>query len=124
MNRDEIEAWLSKARTDLDAARHLRSNSTIAAEVAAFHYQQAAEKAIKGLLVTAGQVPPHVHDLRALISNLPDPSGIDADVADMLTPFAVLSRYPGFAAQPDSSLLDRYDAFVGSCLELLEGRLE
>ena len=115
----EANQWLTKAAADLDAARFLRSNPNLPQEIAAFHYQQASEKAIKGLLIEQGIAPPKSHDLRNLLGLLSDKSDLDQDVADELTPFAVLARYPGFGAQPDEALLDRFDAFVTACLERL-----
>jgi HEPN domain-containing protein len=94
----EAAAWLAKARSDLAAARFLRRNPDLPLDIAAFHYQQAAEKAIKGLLVEHGIVPPRSHDLRDLLGRLPVPGERDPDVADDLNPFAVLTCYPGFGA--------------------------
>jgi HEPN domain-containing protein len=91
----DVQDWLAKARVDLEAARFLRKNPDLPGEVAAFHYQQAAEKAIKGVLVTQGIVPPRAHDLRALMAILRVPVGLSQDAAEALTPFAVLSRTSG-----------------------------
>jgi HEPN domain-containing protein len=123
MPPDEASSWLEKSRADLAAARFLRSNPGLATEIAAFHYQQAAEKAIKGVIILDGTAPSRVHDLRALLAELSPGDDLDADAADALTPFAVLSRYPGFGAQPDDVLLARFDAFAESCVERLAGRL-
>ena len=112
----EATQWLKKASSDLDAARFLRQNPELPREIAAFHYQQAAEKAVKGFLVETGVAPPRSHDLRTLLERLGDRIGLDIDVADELTPFAVLARYPGFGSQPDNALLDRFDVFVSSCV--------
>lgn len=114
----EIEEWLGKARADLTAARFLRSNTEIPPEIAAFHYQQAAEKALKGLLVAKGEVPPHVHDLRALLWRLEDVS-LCPDDAESLTPYAVLYRYPGFVVTVSPGDLDRFDSFVDACVSKL-----
>lgn len=55
--RPELEAWRDRAQDDLNAARHLRTNASIPGGVAAFHYQQATEEALKGLLVAERTVP-------------------------------------------------------------------
>jgi HEPN domain-containing protein len=117
----DVPDWLAKARVDLQAARLLRGNPDLPGEVAAFHYQQAAEKAIKGILVTQEIVPPRSHDLRALLATMKDPVGLSEDAAEALTPFAVLSRYPGFETSIDAGLLDDFDAFAVACIEKLEG---
>ena len=46
-----VREWLSKARADLLASRHLLRAESSLAFVSAFHAQQAAEKALKALLV-------------------------------------------------------------------------
>lgn len=65
-----------------------------------FHAQQAAEKAIKALLIRHRVEFPYVHDLAALLtllekatSELPE----SIRQAARLTRFAVLARYPGTA---------------------------
>jgi HEPN domain-containing protein len=84
----DVSDWLSKARVDFEAARFLRKNPNLPGEVAAFHYQQSAEKALKG----QGVIPPRSHDLRTLLALAKVPSGLSEDSAESLTPFAVLSR--------------------------------
>jgi HEPN domain-containing protein len=115
----EANEWLIKASADLEAARYLKENRELPREIAAFHYQQAAEKAIKGMLVEQGIVPPRSHDLRSLLGSLADQSDLEIDIADELAPFAVLARYPGFKSQPEDSLIDRFDVFVSACVERL-----
>jgi HEPN domain-containing protein len=119
MPRPEPTQWLAKAAADLAAARFLRQSVDLPREIAAFHYQQAAEKAIKGLLIESGITPPRSHDIRSLVALLPNQSGLDLDAADELTPFAVLARYPGFGSQPEVSLLECFDAFVAFCVDRL-----
>lgn len=113
--RPEIGEWLAKARADLDAARLLRTNPEIPTEIVAFHYQQAAEKALRGLLAARGVVPPHIHDLRALLARL-GPTLLPQDEAEGLTPFAVLSRYPGFSVTVSAGRLDAFDSFAETCI--------
>lgn len=94
---EELEGWLSKADADLQAARHLRQRPDIPPEIACFHLQQAAEKALKG-------------------------SGLDATVAMTLTPFATLARYPGFQEQPDALTVDGFEAFAAACIDMLRAQ--
>jgi HEPN domain-containing protein len=115
----DVKDWLARARVDLEAARFLRMNANLPIEVAAFHYQQAVEKAIKGILVTKGIVPPRSHDLRALMAAITVPVGLSEDAAEELTPFAVLSRYPGFDTSIDAALADSFDSFAVACIEKL-----
>jgi HEPN domain-containing protein len=71
--------------------------------------------------VTQDIVPPRSHDLRALLATMKARVGLSEGAAEALTPFAVLSRYPGFETSTDSALLDDFDAFAAACIEKLEG---
>ena len=60
-----------------------------------FHAQQAAEKALKALLVARGTEPPYTHDLGALAALLPGEVhlGVSPDELGELTTHATGSRY-------------------------------
>ena len=58
---------VAKSREDLDALVALHERGGIADSVLGFHAQQAVEKALKGLLVSAGWELRHTHDLRFLV---------------------------------------------------------
>ncbi|MEM0963162.1 MAG: HEPN domain-containing protein [Bacteroidota bacterium] len=96
-DRDDALGWLRYAAEDLAAARAMLDVSSVVARHPAWLAQQAAEKAIKALLVAAGRPFPKTHDLDRLARLLPDPSAVltlDADLS-ALTEYAVGSRYPG-----------------------------
>jgi len=90
------EDWLSHAVSDLDVSR-TRPSPAVLFETLCFHAQQAAEKAIKAVLISRGIPFPRTHDLRELIGMLPadieQPSALSE--AHVLTYYAVLTRYPG-----------------------------
>ncbi len=88
--------WLSKARTDLALATViLEQGPDMDPWVGCFHAQQAAEKALKAVLVTRGVEPPHIHDLGALAALMPDdlPLEVSGDDLGNLTTFATGPRY-------------------------------
>ncbi len=91
--------WLNRARSNLALAK----NDTVGAlfEDLCFEAQQAAEKAVKAVFVHRGVSFPYVHDLDELLQRL-ERTGVKIPKyvreADELTPFAVVMRYPGFAA--------------------------
>lgn len=63
-----------------------------------FDAQQAAEKAIKAVLIARGIPFPYVHDLAELLTRLEQVGEVlppSVKVAAGLTRFAVTSRYPG-----------------------------
>ena len=62
-----------------------------------FHAQQAAEKALKAILVAYDVIVPRTHNLRTLFDLLPADLAVPPDVqmAAGLSDYAVASRYPG-----------------------------
>ncbi len=105
---DDPQSWLAKARNDLQCIRNNLIAATIPWDTVAFHAQQAAEKMLKAFLVSRGQTVPRTHDLgrllgECLVAGAPL-SALSAD-CDLLTPYAVVMRYPGL--QPD---VDEHEA--------------
>lgn len=99
--RPELEAaqrWLTYGESDLEVAALSPTGKTLP-ETLAFHAQQTGEKAIKAVLVSRGVDPPRTHNLQSVLALLPDDIISDRVVsaADILSPYAVASRYPGDA---------------------------
>jgi HEPN domain-containing protein len=65
--RDLVQSWLIKAPHDLTAARSLSSVQPPLLDVAIYHCQQGAEKALKGFRVYRDQRVEKTHDLGLLI---------------------------------------------------------
>ena len=88
--------WLRHAWSDLDLAR-VGQNSRILLEDLCFHAQQAAEKALKAVLVFRSVPFPKTHNIRTLMDLLPEDVNLqeEAKEAAILTDYAVLTRYPG-----------------------------
>ena len=89
--------WLRKALDDLRLAE-AAMDIGVDPGLAAFHAQQAAEKALKALLVAYGVPAPRTHDLWELIDLLgkkTDTSYLRGIDAEELTYYAVEPRYPG-----------------------------
>ncbi len=89
--------WLRWARADLSVTT-LVDDVRIAPEIVAFYAQQAAEKALKALLVLHQVDFPRTHAIGALLALCEDAgfAGVQclAD-ASGLTRYAVATRYPG-----------------------------
>ncbi len=101
---EEAVAWLVKARGDLLAAETLAAPEVAQRDIAIYHCQQAAEKAIKGLLVYRELPFQKTHDLERLLELARDDANSLSDLdehARTLTPYAVEFRYPGDIAEPD-----------------------
>jgi HEPN domain-containing protein len=117
-DKSDPQSWLDIARGDLAMASiDLPIHATY--ELLCFHAQQAAEKSIKGLLVHLGIDFPYTHNIQMLVALLPDElqNIIEFQEAEELTPYAVLTRYPGEVEPVDeqrySDMLRRACAVVG-----------
>lgn len=91
-----VRRWLAKARTDLTLASVvLEQGPEMDPWVCCFHAQQAAEKALKAVLVARGEEPPRIHDLGALAAVMPGDLALDLRGDDLgdLTTFATAARY-------------------------------
>ncbi|MBM3268922.1 MAG: HEPN domain-containing protein [Candidatus Sericytochromatia bacterium] len=91
------EEWLRSARSDL-ALASIALPDEVMLEALSFHAQQAAEKALKAVLVKVGVAFPFTHDLAVLVGLVSETvEGWDAalDEVATLTDYAVLTRYLG-----------------------------
>ncbi len=105
LNAVEAKAWMVKAWRDLETARRSGTGEPPFYDIAVYHCQQAAEKAVKAFLVHHGKPYEKTHDIEVLIdlAGEIDPKFSDlADAADALTPYATRFRYPNatFAVEP------------------------
>ena len=95
---DDPREWLNRARSNLARADIRPSNVYL--EDLCFDAQQAAEKAIKAVLIWRRVTFPYVHDLAELVSRLEQVGEVvPAPVREAvtLTQYAVIARYPGLA---------------------------
>jgi HEPN domain-containing protein len=101
-----VKEWFRYAHNDLIVAKHsfedLHPRQT---DIAAFHSQQCAEKALKGFLIYHDIVYPKNHHLKEICAMCgqidPSFSAIETLCAH-LTPFAVVARYPDELAPEES----------------------
>lgn len=90
--------WLEYAEHDLYAAKLLIESPKPPFEVIAYHCQQSAEKSIKALLIEHGEPLPRTHDMGVLCELVSDfYNGFTnyMEDCDRLTPYGVITRYPG-----------------------------
>ncbi len=91
------ENWLTRARSSLALAMVDKPPGCLWEDLC-FHAQQAAEKAIKAVLVHHGLHFRFVHDINELLSGLQQ-AGVEVPPsfreAGTLNEFAVMTRYPG-----------------------------
>ncbi len=116
---DDPREWLNRARSNLAQAREGAQIAGIYLEDLCFNAQQAAEKAIKALLIQYEIEFPYVHDLAELVGLVEQtgqepPSGVQQ--AARLTRYAVVTRYPGLL---EDVTCDQYDEAVAIAEEVV-----
>lgn len=113
--REHVLAWLAKADADLRMA-HFALDDTGGAmpDQVAFHAQQAAEKALKAVLVADGRFVPRTHNLTLLADALAPHETVTDEFLRQCTDlslYAVGSRYPDFD-EPDPAKAESALAFA------------
>src|SRR3954451_11295900 len=107
---NQANRWLRFVLDDLKAAEHTATVGDLAPHIGCFHAQQAAEKAIKAILVFLGMSVPHQHDLDGLRNLIP--AGWDVTTSHprlgLLTQWATVGRYP--VNWPEATDQDARDA--------------
>ncbi|MDD2456349.1 MAG: HEPN domain-containing protein [Kiritimatiellae bacterium] len=88
--------WLRDAESDL-ALASVKKTKKIRYEHLCFHAQQAAEKALKVVLLSCDVDIPRTHDLAFLVDLLPQTLSLPPSLLllPVLTKYAVQHRYPG-----------------------------
>lgn len=98
---DDPREWLNRAASNLARAELANRATSIYLEDFCFDAQQAAEKAIKAILIQRGVSFPYSHDIGRLLTLL-ERSGekvpVSARRSERLTRFAVEARYPGLGS--------------------------
>lgn len=99
MSAESWPLWLRRARSNLARARLGRETPDVLYEDLCFDAQQAAEKALKGLLTYLTLDIPRTHSVGYLLKLIEEsgqvqvPDGLKE--AAILTDYAVTARYPG-----------------------------
>jgi HEPN domain-containing protein len=121
---DDPREWLNRARSNL--ARAQAKITGVYLEDLCFDAQQAAEKAIKALLIKRGVTFPYVHDLARLVTLL-EQAGQEipefVQRVEALTRYAVVTRYPGLAEPVTEAHYQEAVAVAKAVLEWVEDQL-
>ncbi|MBC8232401.1 HEPN domain-containing protein [bacterium] len=122
---EDPREWLNRACSNLVLAR--AEGQSIYLEDLCFNAQQAAEKAVKALLIKHDVEFPYVHDIAELLTLL-EIAGqkIPESVrqAERLTRFAVLARYPGIAPPINREEYEEALALAERVVRWVEKRLQ
>jgi HEPN domain-containing protein len=122
----EIRQWLFKSKHDLRSARRLFTDEPPILDTAAYHCQQAAEKALKAFLVLHEIQFSKIHLLLPLVEQCVD---VDPDftqlreAAEALTPFATVFRYPGDVLEPEPADVVEGMAMAEMVVEFVKAKL-
>ncbi len=121
---EDPREWLNRAKSNLLLARARRAG--IYLEDLCFNAQQAAEKAIKALLIQRAIAFPYVHDLAQLLT-LVERAGLEIPPSvkqgERLTRFAVFTRYPGIASPIRPEELTEAIRIAKEVIQWVEGLL-
>ncbi|RLC17538.1 MAG: DNA-binding protein [Deltaproteobacteria bacterium] len=95
-----VGQWMRYADSDLELAR-TEPPPSVLREALCFHAQQAAEKAVKALLMYHSAAFPRTHSIGTLLDLLAEYLAVPEEIqnAVILTDYAVITRYPG-ASEP------------------------
>ena len=114
---DDPREWLNRARSNLARARSGATIPEVYLEDLCFDAQQAAEKALKAVLIHLDVSFPYVHDLARLLTLVKQAGQeVPASVrqAARLTRYAVVIRYPGL---PEPVVRGEYEEAVSMAAE-------
>ncbi len=93
------DEWLKHAISDIKFAKLGKKEQDILSQQICFHARKTVEKALKAILLFCKIDFPLTHDIEELIELLTN-SGISVPEeileTDILTPYAVETRYPGY----------------------------
>ncbi len=100
------EEWLRYAKSDLELSR-IDPPPSVLLESFCFHAQQAAEKALKAVLISRTLLFPKTHNIGTLLDILAEHISISEEIRDaaILTDYAVIARYPGAQEPVDEAEL-------------------
>lgn len=127
----EVKEWLDFAQMDLSSAKHLYDTFyPRPLQIICYHCQQAAEKALKAVIVAKGKPGgmPKMHDLEFLLNQMKNYVEIKEelwDYAEALTPYGIEIRYPGGTEVTDEQAelgLKYADALYSWAIEEIEKR--
>jgi HEPN domain-containing protein len=96
MTEEGFEVWLQRAESNLEIARRARGEKVFLEDLC-FEAQQAAEKALKALLICLSGDYPRVHSFTLLLERLEQHVVVPETIREVieLSDYAVQIRYTG-----------------------------
>jgi HEPN domain-containing protein len=93
----EFEKWFRKAESDLLVIKNNLRSTGVPIDACCFHAQQAAEKYLKGYLVSKFVIFPKTHDLQSLLNSCIEINNSFNHIIEQairLSDYAIGPRYP------------------------------
>ncbi len=96
MSKKEIDLWLKRAESNFSIGLTIKKKNILLEDLC-FEFQQAAEKALKALLIYYGEEVPYTHSFVVILDKLKKHIEIPEKIKEVtdLTDYAVQCRYPG-----------------------------
>ncbi len=120
----DVAEWLRHARSDLTLATSEPPGGVLL-EHLLYHAQQAAEKAIKAVLLARGADVPRTHDIGLLLDRAAAGGALPDEIAQAgsLTMYAVLTRYPADLGEPTDDEAAEARALATAVVEWAEAAI-
>ncbi|MDR2086583.1 MAG: HEPN domain-containing protein [Dysgonamonadaceae bacterium] len=122
---ERYESWIERAKSSLELAqakiiRHIHY------EDLCFQLQQAAEKALKGLLIYYGVEPEFTHNIEILLKEIKNFTDIPKNIKEavQLTNYAVQTRYPGEYDEITKEEYENSIKIASLCLDWVENKIK
>jgi len=118
---ERYESWINRAKSSFEIARTKNSN-LVYYEDLCYQAQQAAEKALKGLLIYYNAEPKFTHNIGILLDDLETYVKITDEIKETikLTKYAIQTRYPGEYDDLTEKDYDESIIIAKKCLEWVE----
>lgn len=121
------EAQLLKAENDIKSSRKLTFTEEPVLDIAIYHTQQCAEKALKGYLAYKGSPIHKTHNLSVLLdycSEFDEEFGQLFVEAEKLTPLNTAFRYPEIVLTPDQEDVEDAIQSAEKILDFVKAKIE
>jgi HEPN domain-containing protein len=118
------EEWIERAKSSLELAQ-AKIIQHIYYEDLCYQSQQAAEKALKGLLIYYGVEPDFTHNIEILLNKLKAFTDIPENIKEAvrLTIYAVQTRYPGEYDEITKEEYEKSVKMAKDCLTWIENEI-
>jgi HEPN domain-containing protein len=117
--------WIERARGNLELAQ-VKIIRHIFYEDLCYQSQQAAEKALKGLLIYYGVEPEFTHNIEILLKEIKKFTDIPENIKEsaQLTNYAVQTRYPGEYDEITKEEYEKSVKIAKDCLHWVENKIK